>query len=98
MSFSVTFRRIAKYELDDAISWYESRREGLGQDFSVAIERQLERIASSPNQFGSVRGMVRRAVLLRFPYSIFFIVEESTIVVLAIFHAKRSPHRIEQRF
>jgi toxin ParE1/3/4 len=91
MSSVVVFRRIAKLELDDAISWYESRREGLGQNFSVAIEQQLERIASSPNQFGSVRGTVRRAVLPRFPYSIYFVVEDLRIVVLAIFHAKAFP-------
>jgi len=32
-----------------------------------------------------VRGDVRRAVLQRFPYSIYFIVEDYRIVVLAIF-------------
>jgi hypothetical protein len=51
MSFSVVFRRIAKREFDDAISWYQDRREGLGREFSVAIEQQLGRIALSPNQF-----------------------------------------------
>ena len=45
---SIVFRRLAKREFDDAISWYEGRRQGLGQDFSVAVERQLERIAHSP--------------------------------------------------
>ena len=29
MSLSVVFRRIAKREFDDAISWYQDRREGL---------------------------------------------------------------------
>ena len=66
MSFPIVFRRIAKRELDDAISWYESRREGLGEDFSIAIERELERVASSPNQFGRIKKEVRRAVLRRF--------------------------------
>jgi len=51
MSLSVGFRRIAKREFDDAISWYQDRREGLGREFSVAVEQQLERIALSPNQF-----------------------------------------------
>jgi hypothetical protein len=44
---------------------------GLGREFSVAVEPQLERIALSPNQFAYVRGDVRRAVLQRFPYSIY---------------------------
>ena|SRR5215216_5273847 len=95
---SVVFRRLAKREFDDAISWYEGRREGLGEEFSVAIERQLERIAESPNQFVRVRGKIRRSVLRRFPYSIYFIAEDDRVVVLAIFHAKRDPQHLETRF
>jgi toxin ParE1/3/4 len=98
MSSQVVFRRIAKHELDDAISWYESRREGLGQDFSAAVEQQLQKIAVSPVQFAPVRGKIRRAVLRRFPYSIFFLAEDHQIVVLAIFHAKRDPQQLEKRF
>lgn len=98
MVFPIVFRRIAKREFDDAISWYGDRREGLGQDFSVAVERLLERIALSPNQFACVRGNMRRAVLKRFPYSIHFVVEDYQIVVLAIFHARRDPEHIEDRF
>lgn len=98
MSLSVVFRPIAKREFDDAISWYQDRREGLGREFSVAIEQQLGRIALTPNQFACVRGDVRRAVLQRFPYSIYFIVEVDRIVVLAIFHARRDPSQLEDRF
>ncbi len=98
MSLSVVFRRIAKREFDDAISWYQDRREGLGREFSVAVEQLLGRIALSPNQFACVRGDVRRAVLQRFPYSIYFIVEDDRIVVLAIFHARRAPNQLEDRF
>ena len=98
MSFSVVFRRIAKREFDDAISWYEDRRERLGRDFSVAAEQLLGRIALSPNQFARVRGNVRRAVLRRFPYSIYFVVEDDRLLVLAIFHARRASKQLEERF
>jgi plasmid stabilization system protein ParE len=98
MSFSVVFRQIAKREFDDAISWYENRREGLGRDFSVAVEQLLGRIALSPNQFACVKGVVRRAVLRRFPYSIYFVVEADRILVLAIFHARRASKHLEDRF
>jgi plasmid stabilization system protein ParE len=89
---------IARRELDDAISWYEERREGLGQEFSSAIERELERIDSFPEQFVRVRGEIRRAVLRRFPYSIYFLTEDYRNLVLAIFHVKRDPHHLENRF
>lgn len=44
MSFAVVFRRTAKREFDDAISWYQDRREGLRREFSVAVEQQLGRL------------------------------------------------------
>jgi plasmid stabilization system protein ParE len=93
----IVFRRIARRELDDAIAWYEERREGLGQDFAIAVERLLERIVSSPKQFIRVRGEIRRAVLRQFPYSIYFLSEDYRIVVLAIFHVKRDPQHLESR-
>src|ERR1051325_11471417 len=98
MSFKVVCRRMAKREFDDAISWYEDRREGLGRDFSVAVEQLLGRIALSRNQFARVRGNVRRAVLRRFPYSIYFVVEDDRLLVLAIFHARRASKQLEERF
>jgi len=98
MSLSVVFRRIARHELDYAISWYEERRKGLGQEFTIAIQKELQRIASSPEQFIRVREEIRRAVLRRFPYSIYFLAEDYRIIVLAIFHGKRDPHHLENRF
>ena len=98
MSSLVVFRRIAKRDLDDATSWYEGRREGLGKEFSLAVEQEIQRIAVSPNQFARVRGLVRRAVLRRFPYSIYFVAEEFRVVVVAVFHAKRGPQNLEDRF
>jgi hypothetical protein len=34
---------------------------------------------------------VRRALLRRFPYALFFVVEEQTLFVIACFHASRNP-------
>ena len=98
MSRSIVFRRVAKSELDDAVAWYENKEEGLGIKFYRAIAGQLERVATLPEQFACVRGQVRRAVLRRFPYSIYFLSETRRVVVLAIFHAKRSPQYLEARF
>ena len=97
MSRVVVFRRLAKRELDDAILWYEDRRKGLGYDFSVAVQKHIARISISPEQFPRVRGDVRKAVLRRFPYSIYFITDKQRIVVLAIFHVRRDPQHLESR-
>ena len=98
MPLPLVFRRIAKLELDESVAWYENKREGLGREFRIEIDKQLRRIANQPQQFGQIRGEVRRVVLQRFPYSIYFLPEVDRIIVLALFHAKRAPQHLERRF
>ena len=98
MPLPLVFRRIAQLELDESASWYENKRIGLGGEFRSEIEKNLERIASQPQLFRQIRGKVRRLVLQRFPYSIYFLPEVDRIVVLAVFHARRAPRNLERRF
>ena len=44
MSFSVVFRRIAKREFDDAISWYQDRREGLAASLALPSNNNSEEL------------------------------------------------------
>ena len=98
MALPVVFRRIAQIELDNAVSWYENKRVGVGRGMRIEIEKHLEQIAKQPQRFRRIRGDVRRAVLRRFPYSIYFLHEIDSIIVLAIFHARRAPQILEDRF
>jgi toxin ParE1/3/4 len=34
---------------------------------------------------------VRRVLMKRFPYALFYLIQEESIVVVACFHAKRDP-------
>ena len=98
MPLPLVFRRIAQLELDESVSWYENKRVGLGTEFRLEIEKYLERIANQPQQFRQIRGQVRRVVLRRFPYSIYFLPEVDRIIVLAVFQASRAPQSLERRF
>lgn len=89
-----SFRLLAAAEdkANEAFDWYQSERYGLGDEFRNEVKLSLARIVSRPLQFGLVHGKdVRRAGVRRFPYSIIFQVEDDLILVLAIFHEKRSP-------
>jgi len=83
--------------MDESIAWYENERTGLGMRFADEIDILLSRIVATPAQFRKVRGEVRQAVLRRFPYTIHFLTESDRIVVLAVFHVKRNPRRLESR-
>jgi plasmid stabilization system protein ParE len=86
--------REAENELYDAANWYEARSEGLGIAFLDGVEGLLERIAENPRQFQVVYQDVRRALLRRFPYGVFFRARASgAIKIIAVMHSARSPDR-----
>ena len=91
MSRSLAFRRQARQEFDAAGDWYERERPGLGQAFLAEVERVLQRVVSNPEAFPEVLEGVRKAVIKRFPYCLYFRVRGEAIVVLAVFHAARNP-------
>lgn len=97
MSRPVIFRPLARLELDEAVRWYEGRKPGLGLELKEAVDQVLTRVVETPDRFRPVRGVVRRALLRRFPYAIHFVPEPRAIIVLAVFHTKRDPRRLEGR-
>jgi plasmid stabilization system protein ParE len=87
----------AEAELAEAVEWYESRVQGLGSDVLLAIDAAVAGILGNPLQHPLVHKTVRRALLRRFPYEIFFTLGDHHIVILAVFHAKRNPKRWTDR-
>ena len=91
MSLPVVLRPEARAEFDDAFDWYEQRQPGLGVDFVAQIQEVLEQISASPELYAQIFQDVRRAVVRRFPYLVFYKVEPQQVVVLAVFHTRRDP-------
>lgn len=91
MSFTLTFRPVARHELEAAALWYENERRGLGEDFLREVERALELVREHPERFPDVHRGLRRIRVRRFPYSVIYRVEGTTVIVHAVFHARRDP-------
>lgn len=77
--------------------WYADITPELGNRFARAVDAAVDAIAEQPMQFPvSYRG-TRRAGVWRFPYGIFFEIQERRILVIACFHAKRNPKHWQGR-
>jgi plasmid stabilization system protein ParE len=81
----------AENDIQAAFEWYESQRYGLGDEFLVAVRERLEAIRKFPEANPVVYRSIRRAVVSRFPYLIFYIVRPERITVLAVLHHARNP-------
>jgi plasmid stabilization system protein ParE len=82
----------AEVEVQQAFDWYEEQSEGLGLEFLRAIEACLAGVTRNPFAYTVVKvPNVRRAILRRFPYTLFYLVDDEAIVVVAVFNVKRRP-------
>ena len=97
MSHEVRLRPEAEQDLADASVWYEKQRQGLGHDFLDEVLTMLSNIAETPLAYPDIYRNTRRAVIHRFPFSVHYRVENSTIVVIAIMHGSRNPRRWKSR-
>ena len=93
MTLPVVWTPAANEDLLEARAWYDNINPHLGERFALAVEATVERIAEHPLQFAAVHRSRRRAGVRRFPYGIFFEVQEHRIVVIACFHGRRDPRR-----
>jgi toxin ParE1/3/4 len=87
----------AEVDLFDAAVWYETEREGLGRAFESDFDRLASRVQASPLQFPELEAHVRRAMLDRFPYGIFFLADADLVTVLAVLHLHRDPETWRER-
>ncbi len=81
-----------------AFEWYEAERSGLGVEFLEELRSAYDRIVEGPFRYQDLTSGIRRALLRRFPYSVYFAVEGEVIVVLAILHAHRDTAEWQRRW
>lgn len=89
--------REAEAEAVEAAQWYESRSQGLGRAFLDHIEQTLADITTRPLQFPQVYRDIRRALLKRFPFGVYFRLRGGRIKILAVMHQSRDPRRWRER-
>jgi len=79
-------------ELEAACAYYEECSVGLGAEFVNEFERQVLLIAAMPSRWEVVERDIRRALMKRFPFVIYFrIVSDEGIRVTVVKHEKRHP-------
>jgi plasmid stabilization system protein ParE len=97
MSYRFLIRPEAEADLAEAKRWYERQREGLGADFLLCVEEALEKTRRHPELYPVVYQDIRRAVLRRFPYAIFYRLVGQQIVVIGVLHGRRDPSEWQSR-
>src|ERR1700750_2514070 len=91
MTRPVIVRPEAAREVQEAFDWYEGRSEGLGLEFLRAADACLAGVQRNPSAFPKVHKEVRRVLMRKFPYALFYLIEDESIVGGSCFYASRDP-------
>lgn len=87
----------AEEDLADARRWYQERRAGLGDEFLEQVEVAFEHVRRMPLVPTPKYRDVRRVLLKRFPYAIFYLVDDDRITIVAVYHTSRDPRGWQSR-
>jgi plasmid stabilization system protein ParE len=84
-------RAQARAEIDDAFEWYRERSPTAAADFLAVVDDALREIAEDPERFPVVHGRLRRIVLRRFPYALYYKIFPRTVSIVGVIHGHRHP-------
>lgn len=87
----VKFLAPAQAEFVEAVSYYESQRQGLGSQFAEEVKRTIQRVVQFPEAWAPISRRTRRCRTNRFPYGIIYQVRGDTLLIVGVMHLHREP-------
>ena len=97
MSYPILISPEAEEDMRSAVTWYEAKRKGLGQEFLGRVDKVFERLSQYPEIHAITYRDVRQTLVRKFPYSVCYVFEDETVEIIAVFHAHRDPHVWQSR-
>ena len=97
MKSIVHFRQDAETDVADAAAWYENQSDGLGAEFLDEILATCNIIAENPKMYPVLHRGTRRAVIHKFPFGVYYRVENDLVTIIGVMHASRDPNQWKKR-
>lgn len=83
----------ARDDVEFAFAWYERQRRGLGFEFLDCVENAVKSIQENPAIYRVYYSIFRGCVIRRFPFSVFYTIEDTKIVVHSVFNNRQNPEK-----
>tara|TARA_B100000780_G_scaffold2175_1_gene1868 strand:+ start:2253 stop:2561 length:309 start_codon:yes stop_codon:yes gene_type:complete len=99
MSYTVKVLPIVDKDLRKAKKWYNKQGEELGEEFKIEVNKEIDYIGENPEHYQRKYKELRQSLVTRFPYAIFYLVEESEkrIIIFGVLHTRRNPEIARKR-
>lgn len=88
----VRYHALAREEIIEATKYYARERPELGVEFLAELQTTIDSIVADPLRFEKIRPGVRRCLLDRFPYGVYYRTpDETTVRIIVVRHHSRRP-------
>jgi plasmid stabilization system protein ParE len=92
----VELRTEARNDIFEAASFYETQREGLGDEFIESVFADLDILEQQAGVHRTINGCHRK-LTTRFPYGIYYLVDNPIVDVVAILDCRQNPVTRDER-
>lgn len=99
MSYKIKLTPTANIDIQDAVKWYNSKKEKLGNRFYSEVKKTFNKLIKNPFAFAIRYNNTRTVLLNDFPYMLHYYVDENknTVVILTVLHTSRNPNLWKER-
>lgn len=89
--YAIVFFEDASKDVIAVKKWYNKKLPGLGERFEKYLDKTIEKLITHPFAFSVSFNKIRKVQLDKFPYLVFYEVENNVVSVYGVIHAKRKP-------
>jgi len=96
MNFSLVYIPDVAIDIKDAFNWYQKVSTGLGHEFLRMFFANTSDLQWNPEINRKMFEDFRRRLMNRFPYVVYYRIENSQIIIYGVFHCARNPQLIKK--
>ena len=97
MTHQLVVSREAQTDIAEAIAWLRDVSPSLPGRLKIELEKVYASILEHTQMYPLVHKNFRRALLRRFPYSVFYVVESSAVLIVGVVHHSRDDSTWKRR-
>jgi plasmid stabilization system protein ParE len=78
-------------EIELSQNYYNLQKNNLGNEFKNDVKHLILNILEFPNLYPTIKNDIKRCLLHKFPYSIFYAIRNDKIIILSVAHQNKKP-------
>ncbi len=95
--YKLKIRTLAQQDVQEIINYYDIINQNITNRFLEKLYLDIEIIKSNPFLFSKKHKEIRNCYLRKFPFNIYYQINDKNIDILAVLHTSRNPNIWQKR-